>query len=318
MRFVVILITGMALVACSDNAATPPISSPSAATDTPPPADLIPDVTGESIEALIEYGAEHADEYGGLYIDPPGSNRVVMLFTGHIEQHASAVEAIKPGTTVRQVDHTEAELTALLDSIDFEALQAQGIEPMTAGLDTIANRVFLEAKSNDPTLELRLEAANGGLLDVTIHPVPGPWSNVAEGDGWRLLAAGRSETDAYVVRAATDEAEYAELWAGVGVGGPAPDVDLASEVVVSFGHGIGSTCSEVRLDDVRIGDGVVLSVTSDPLAPRACTADLVGAALFVVALERTAVNGGFTLWLNEFAAESGNDGFSQSVDVELP
>jgi hypothetical protein len=43
----------------------------------------------------------------------------------------------------------------------------------------------------------------------------------------------------------------------------------------------------------------------------------VGAATFVVAIERDAVPDGFTLWLNQQAAESGNAGFSAPVEVDL-
>ena len=311
MRTVTVLVLGVVLAGCASSAGVP---APSVS-DTPSEA---PDFVGEDgIEGLQAYGQAHRDEFGGMYIDPPGGQHVVMLFTSNLEDHADAVEAIQPGTTLRQVEHTEAELVALLEGLDFEALGAEGVEMVGAGVDVIGNRVTLDAKSNDPTAELRLEAAYGGLLDATIFPLPGDWQNVAAGDGWRLIAAGESTSDAYIVRAATDGAAYAEMWDAIGLDGDAPPVDLASEVVVSFGHGIGSSCPEVRLDDVRIADGVVLSVTSDPLEPRACTADLAGAAVFVVAVARDAVAGGFTLWLNEQAA-SADGGFSTPVDVDLP
>jgi hypothetical protein len=312
MRFATVLIAALALSGCAGQP-----SGESA----PVSVEVRPDGTdgfGAGIEGLQAYGAAHADQFGGLYIDPPGGSHVVMLFTDDLEIHAPVVEAIKPGTTLRQVEHTEADLIAVLEAFDFEALKANGVEMISGGVDVIGNRVTLEAKSNDPTAELRLELAHGGLLDVTIFPVPGAWANAVEGEGWRLIADGQAAgTEGYVVRAATDDAEYADMWEAIGLGGAAPEVDLASEVVVSFGHGIGSSCPEVRLDDVVIEGDVVFSVTSDPLEPRACTADLVGAATFVVAIERDAVPDGFTLWLNEQAAEQGNAGFSAPVEVDL-
>ncbi len=312
MRFATILTVILAVSGC---AGQPPGESVPVGAEVPPDA---PDGVGGGIEGLQAYGAEHVDQFGGLYIDPPGGSHVVMLFTDDLELHAAAVEAIKPGTTLRQVEHTEAELNALLEGFDFDALKAEGVEMVSGGVDVIGNRVTLEAKSNDPTAELRLELAHGGLLEVTIFPVPGAWQNMAQGDGWRLLADGQAGgAEGYVVRAAKDDAEYADMWDAVGLEGDAPAVDLATEVVVSFGHGIGSSCPEVRLDDVVIEGDVVYSVTSDPLEPRACTADLVGAATFVVAIERDAVPDGFTLWLNEQAAERGNGGFSEPVEVQL-
>ena len=313
MRFATILTAVLALSGCA--------GQPSAES-VPVSAEVPPDVrdgVGAGIEGLQAYGAAHVDQFGGLYIDPPGGSHVVMLFTDDLEVHAPAVEAIKPGTTLRQVEHTEAELNAVLESFDFEALKADGVEMVSGGVDVIGNRVTLEAKSNDPTAEVRLELAHGGLLDVTIFPVPGAWANAVEGEGWRLIADGQAAgTEGYVVRAATDDAEYADMWEVIGLGGDAPAVDLASEVVVSFGHGIGSSCPEVRLDDIVIESDVVFSVTSDPLEPRACTADLAGAAMFVVVIERDAVPDGFTLWLNQQAAEGGNDVFSAPVEVDLP
>ncbi|MEO7295640.1 MAG: hypothetical protein ABIZ57_05820, partial [Candidatus Limnocylindria bacterium] len=293
MRAVTFFASCLVLAGCASSAGVPPPSVSDAPSETP-------DIVGkDGIEGLQAYGQAHGDEFGGMYIDPPGGQHVVMLFTSNLDDHAAAVEAIHPGTTLRQVEHTEAELVALLEGLDFEALDAEGVEMVGAGVDVIGNRVTLDAKSNDPTAELRLEVAYGGLLDATIFPLPGDWQNVAAGDGWRLIAEGESTSDAYIVRAATDGAAYAEMWDAIGLDGEAPSVDPANEVAVSFGHGIGSSCPEVRLDDVRIGDGIVLSVTSDPLEPRACTEDLAGAAVFVVAVGRDVVPGGFMLWLNE-------------------
>lgn len=284
-----------------------------------PPDRIVSDGPAEplpapgTIEDLQAYGADHAGQFGGLYIDPPGGRSVVMLFTGDLDRHRAAVNAIVPGTRVRQVTHTEAELMALMESIDFEALGAEGIEMLSASVDVIGNQVDLEVKSNDPTVELRLELAHAGLLDVTVHPLPGPWANVPEGDGWRLLKAGQAGgQEAYVVRAATDAEAWDEMWATIGLEGAAPGVDLADDVVVSFAHGIGSSCPEVRLDSVIIQGGVVFSEASDPLGPRECTADLAGAVVFVVAIARDALpHDGFTLQLRA-------DDIGEEIEVSLP
>lgn len=316
MRSGIVLAIVLALAGCAAGGAPSPSSSTlltSHARSDAPPA-----VLGRGIEGLQAYGQDHLNEFGGLYIDPPGSQHVVVLFTANLDDHARSVEAIHPGTTLRQVEHTEAELMALIQSLDLDSLRAEGVDMLSASVDVIGNRATLEAKSNDITAEARLELVYGGLLDVTIFPIPGEWQNAAEGDGWRLIAAGDSRNDAYVVRAATDEAGYDEMWEAIGLGGSPPAVDLATEAVVSFGHGIGSGCPEVRLDGVRISDNLVYSITSDPLEPRNCTADLVGAAVFVVAIAHGATPDGFILWLNEYAASRDNAEFSASVEVELP
>jgi hypothetical protein len=269
----------------------------------------------DGLERLQAYGAEHADSFGGLYLDQPAGRTVVMLFTRDLDRHARAAAALAPaGMTVRveQARFTEAELLEVLEGIDPVELAAGGVEMISAGLDVINNVVALEAKSNVPGVEHLLEARHGGRLDVTIHPLPGPWSNAEAGDGWRLLAVGRGDAiDAFGVRAATDAATWRALWDGIRIDGSEPSVDLGDEVVVSFAHGIGSSCPELRLDDVVIDRDLVFSVVSDPLGPRACTADLAGSVVFVVALERRALpDDGFTLRLTEE--------FGDQLDVRLP
>jgi hypothetical protein len=277
-----------------------------------------PELPEDAVAALQAYGAEHADEFGGLHVDDQSQGSFVLLFTDNLDEHAAALAEIWPRVTVQGVRFTEAALTELLKGLDFEAMSRDGIEFLSAGLDTMNNRVTLDLKSNDPTLELRLEMEFGGMVEVTVSPIPGPWANVGEGDGWRLLATGEADGDeAYTVRAATDEAAWDEMWRVIGLEGDIPAVAFEDEVVVSFGHGIGSSCREVRLDDVEIGPGIVFSRTGDPLSPRACTSDLAGAAVFVVALERDALPpGGFTLQLGPERLTG--DGFTEVIDVPLP
>lgn len=298
-----------------------------APTDASPEASIVipmgpdgPELPEDVVAALQAYGAEHADEFGGLYVEDQSRGAFGMFFTDRLEEHAAAVAEIWPRVTVRAVRYSEAALLEVLERLDLARMAAPGLEPMSAGLDIMNNVVTLELKSDDPTVETRLELQYGDMLDVTVHPFPGEWANVSDGDGWRLLAAGEaSGNDAYTVRAATDDAAYDDLWSALGLGGDRPAVDIGTEVVVSFGHGIGSSCPEVRLDGVSIRDGVVFSVTSDPLEPRGCTADLVGAAAFVIALERAALPGdGFTLQLTERRITGEGAGFTEVLDVPLP
>lgn len=244
-----------------------------------------------------------------------------MLFTDRLDEHAAALAEISPRIGVRRVQYTEAELLEVMETLDLASLASELVEPLSASLDTENNRVTLEVKTSDPTLEVRLELTYGGRLEVVAHPMPGAWANVTEGEGWRLLTTGlASGNEAFTVRAATDAAEWDALWAALGLDAERPEVDLVSEVVVSFAHGIGSSCSELRLDAVPMGAGVVYSVTSDPLAPRACTTDLVASVVFVVAIERAALPGdGFTLRLSERRICGGADcGFTEEIEVVLP
>ena len=271
----------------------------------------------DEVAALQAYGAEHADEFGGLYVEDQSQGSFVMLFTDHLDEHAAALAEIWPRVTVRSVKYSEAALRELQDRLGRELFGAEGIELLSTSVDIMTNQVQVALKADDPTLEQRLEAAHPGMLDVSVIPPSGPWANVAEGDGWRLMAVGESPTEAYTVRAATDAAEWDAMWEAIGLAGERPEVDFETEVAVSFGHGIGSGCREVRLDHVEIGPMVVFSRTSDPLAPRGCEADLAGAAVFVVAVDRAALPAdGFTLQLGPERVTGG--GFTEVIDVPLP
>ena len=112
---------------------------------------------------------------------------------------------------------------------------------------------------------------------------------------------------------------WQELWHHLDPINPLPEVDLGSEIVASFGHGIGSSCPEMRLDAVVIDPAreLVYSQASDPLGPRACTADLAGAAFFVVALERAALpESPFAVQVQERVVCGGCDG-TERVIVDL-
>lgn len=276
----------------------------------------------DDLGALATYGAEHPDSFGGMYIDQAGGGDVILLFTSQIELHARAVGALAPpGATVRveRVRFTQAELGSVMDNLPFGALAAAGHEMVSAHVDTIRNIVQLDLKSDDSTIEERLEQEHGGRLDVVVFPKPGPWENTASGDGWRLLATGLSRADAYTVRAATNADEWTAMWDAMGLDGAPPEVNFGDEVAVSFGHGVGSSCPERKLEAVVIDDELVYSETSDPLGPRACTTDLAGGAVFVVALSRSALpNDAFTLRLSEVPMPCQEEcGITDEIEVDL-
>ncbi len=304
----------LVLTACAADLGTDPSATPPSALATRGASEGVPPFIGEDFSPLTDYANAHADEFAGLFIDPPGGRTFVMLFTANVEEHAAAVAAIASNVTVRGARFTETELTDLLASLVPALDGVDGLGFVSAGIDTKNNVVTLEVKTDDPTFEVRTELQYGGRLDVTVYPEPGPWANTNSGDGWRLIAAvAGSNADAHAVRAATDAASLAATWERLGFIGSPPAVDFTTEVVAIFLHGIGSSCPELRLDGVSIVDGEVMSVVSDPLGPRACTADLVGAVAFVVALERDALPAdGFTLWLSEDARA-----YTEPVDVVL-
>lgn len=266
-RAALMSVLAAAMVGCArtpPGASAPPETEPSVSIRMGPDGPELPE---DAVAELNAYGAEHVDEFGGLYVDDQSQGSFVMLFTDHLEEHAAALAEIWPRVTVHGVRFSEAELRALQDSLARELFDAEGIELLSVGVDIIGNTVQVALKSDDPTLEEQLEAAHPGMLDASVFPMPGPWANVESGDGWRLLAVADERSEAYTVRAAENATEWDAMWAAIGLDSDQPEVDFDAEIVVSFGHGLSKSCPELRLDGVRIADGVVYSVTSDPIAP---------------------------------------------------
>lgn len=255
---------------------------------------------------LTWYGVQHADEFGGIYQD---GATIVLMFTGSIEAHIQAVGAIAPAATIRveRVDHTEAELFAIMDRVqDDEALLAElGIELHGHGLMTMENRVALDAKAPNPVeAERWLEDRYGAGFEATVLPLPAAWAQEAAGPGWRLLAQGPWGRS-FSVSAAQTPDELDTHWSEWLAPGDPPAFDSDSEIVAMFGWTVGSSCPEARLDGVvfdRDNDRVH-GQFSDPLGPRECTSDA-RPHTFVVALDRRELPASsFELWLWEGAGD---------------
>jgi hypothetical protein len=111
---------------------------------------------------------------------------------------------------------------------------------------------------------------------------PADGSQQTSGDGWRLLADEPEVGDVYRTGLATDEASYRALWADIGLTGPRPDVDFDAEIVIWFGAVYGSSCPNLRLDDVVVKRERALVHAEIVLVdrPSACTADATRAPMW--------------------------------------
>lgn len=148
---------------------------------------------------------------------------------------------------------------------------------------------------------------------------PAAGAQVPEGDGWRLLADEQGVGQAYRTGIASDPASYRQLWAAVGLPGDPPAVDFESEVVIWFGAVYGSSCPDLRLDDVRVDLDRALVyaeiVLIDP--PSACTADANPRA-YVVALHRPKLpSGPFAIQLRADDPPAGAPEERTLVDIDL-
>ena len=258
----------------------------------PTPSEKV--VAGDVTGAVQRYAAGQPDVFGGLYLD---DGLTVVQFTDHLARHDAAIQrlGIAAGRyRLERVDHTEAELLELQRQISDELASGGivGAQFVSSSVDTIDNVVEVTVKSNDANLERQLRARYGDadVLDLVVAPLVEDWEQPEAGDGWRLLAHGRV-VESYTVRVAADAGELGGLWETMGMDGSPPEVDFGQALVVSFVQGIGSSCPELRLDGVEVAGNAVFPRLSNPLQPRACTADLVGGQAFIVALDRASLPG---------------------------
>jgi hypothetical protein len=153
--------------------------------------------------------------------------------------------------------------------------------------------------------------------DPADAPIAG--AQARQGDGWRLLADEPGVGESYRTGIASDPASYRQLWTEIGLSGDPPAVDFDSEVVIWFGAVYGSSCPDLRLDDVVVDRERALVhaqiVLVDP--PSACTADANPRA-YLVALQRAKLPPGpFAIQLGADDPPRGVPEERTLVDVDL-
>lgn len=282
----------LALGACARLGAAPSDAPPS--TDSAPPSNPDGPPADEGGQVVQAYGEAHADEFAGVYYDVENGGQLVARFTDNLEVHQQALDALLGGpgrVVVLDAIFTEATLRDIVDSIghDHEQLIDRGIVFVSGGVDVIHNKVEVVAKADVPDAEGTLKAYGPpGAIVVDLYPADKPWTQPTEGSGWRLLGGGFDTDLPYTVAIAVDLPQLVMEWQRYGLPGDPPAWDPSHEVVIILSDGIGSSCTELRLDAVVMDAdaGVVHGQFSDPFQPRACTADLAGGKTFVVAVAR--------------------------------
>ena len=238
----------------------------------------------------VQAWAEGQAGFETLWIDRDRNGWVTVAFSESAEQRQTEIEQLFPddGVVAVAVDWTMAELMALQESLParFEPgfVQTTGIS-VTRGVVSVGIGPLTPDRIAIAEAELAGEPVCLEGIDPELVPEPGPQPEV--GDGWRLLA---DEKTGHVYRTglATDDTDLRELWREAGIAAPVPDVDFESEVVIWFGAVYGSSCPNLRMDDVIIDDDLVYPLIVNVDAPMACTGDANPHA-YVVAVERSAL-----------------------------
>jgi hypothetical protein len=283
----------------------------------------------DMLNALDAYASEHRDQFGGIYLDN-GAQTVIMLFTADLGVHASATKALIRAdfeVDVRACRFTVDELEQAMEHFHARTDALRGDEVWATGyrVDTKNNVLVVDAQSNRADAATRVEAGFDGKVKANIRPLPDAhWKHATAGQGWRLVATGRTSSDeAYKVRAATDAASWSALWKAVRLSGPPPPLNLGREIAVSFAYGSNGSCPHERLDGVVIDRvlRLIYSKTSTPeqLGSGMCLLNLSAAVVFVIAVVRDQLpESPITLQLSEHQSGCSEDGqIREAISIEV-
>jgi hypothetical protein len=158
------------------------------------PAELA-DLNGRSAnadavrDAVREYTDLHPSEFAGVYVDQQHGGAFTTLWTGHLDEHAAAIQRrVRPGTKLafRLVMYPYRDLRALQERIgrDTDWMRALAIAIEGVGVDVIGNRVDIDVSSANPnatSLILAHYAAPFGMIKVTSDGTGAelvPWGTV--------------------------------------------------------------------------------------------------------------------------------------------
>lgn len=225
-----------------------------------------------------------------LWIDREHNGWITVAFSeGAAERQADIEELFgDDGVVAVSVDWTMSELSdlqaGLADRFEPGFVQGSGVS-VTQGILQVGIGPLTEERIAIAERELVGEPVCIEGIDPSEIPEPGPQPEA--GDGWRLLADEKTG-QAYRTGIATDEADLRELWREAGISAPVPAVDFETEVVIWFGAVYGSSCPNLRLDDVVVDQGIVYPLIVNVDAPMDCTDDANPHA-YVVAVERSAL-----------------------------
>ena len=233
--------------------------------------------------------AQSQPGYEEIWIDRDHLGWITVAFSRDAEARQAELEEAFPGVgaVVVEVDWTLAELVALQGRIG-EALRSlevssgiyvqKGVVSVGLGVLTPERLATVEELFGDEPV-----CVEG--IDPADAPAAGP--QPPAGDDWRLLADEAGAGQPFRTGIAWDEASYERLWTESRVSADRPPIDFQASVVIWFGAVYGSSCPDLRLDDVvvDIERAVVHAVIVLVDPPSECTADANPRA-YLVELER--------------------------------
>jgi hypothetical protein len=304
-RSMAIAVLAIIVVAACTGSASEPTTGPDGAArasiprceDVPPisaPAEAYRDtpiyVGNEMPVEEVRAWAVGQPAYEDIWIDREHNGWVAVAFSRDAAARQTDLEREFPGVGVVAVpvERTTAEL---------EAIQRRVMEVLPpdvaggSGVLVTQNVVMISVGVRTPERLAQVEAAFAGQpvcvdgVDQADAPSTGPQQPA--GDGWRLLTTEPTGMP-YRSGIAWDAASLEDLWAISGVEAPIPPVDFETEVVIWFGAVYGSSCPDLRLDNIVVDGDRRIVHAEIVLAgqPMGCTADANPRA-YLVAVQRS-------------------------------
>ncbi len=280
-------------------------------------------VANEQPTGEVKQWAKQQPGYQDIWIDRDHFGWLVVAFTQDVAARQADLQERFPddGVVAVQVEHPTKELRALQDRLVDELRGSFG--SFSVGVDVTSNITDLWVPYVTEEIVADLEARFAGEpfcidgQDPAERPVAGP--QPTGGDGWTMV--GHEHMDAggqnYRTGVSSSEAQFERLWKRSGIDGEAPAVDLVEDVVLWFAVGHGSSCPNLRLDDVVVDleSATIYPDIVDLDGNVGCTDDLVGTYQYVVALDRARLPAGpFVVQLD---APHGNDVSRDQTVVDL-
>ena len=261
--------------------------------------------------------------YEGLWNDHERNGWITVAFSrdAAARQEDLEKEFAGVGVVAVAVDHTWERLEALADRVEAELALFLDRGSYFAGVEVPKGVAYLEVVVLTEQLRGEIERRFSGEPlcvsgpDPASLPPPGP--QPSGGEGWRLLADEAGTGEPWRVGLATDAASLEGLWAEIGLGAPAPEVDFEEHVVIWFSVVVSSSCPDVRLDDVVVDGSVVYPEIADLNRMLICFEDAVPHA-YMVAVERSRLpSGPFVIQTEAELPSYAKPGERLVVDVDL-
>jgi len=279
-------------------------------------------VANEQPTEEIRAWAADRPAFEEIWIDRDHLGWITVAFSADAEARQAELEEQFPdvGVVAVGVAWTTAELQDLQRRVGEQIgplFPVSSWTSVTQGVVGIGIGVLSEDRL--AAVEERFAGERVCLEGADPADVPSDGPQAQQGDGWRLLADEQGAGQPYRTGIASDQPSYGALWTDIGLSGDPPAVVFESEVVIWFGAVYGSSCPNLRLDNVVVDRERALVHAEIVLvdSPSACTADANPHA-YLVALERARLpSGPFAIQLGADDPPAGAPEERTLVDVDL-